>query len=232
MNSKKDFGDGPIYTITNYIFWIFLSNFYFILVNIPLLFLLVSLSISPETNLGIITYLCILPVGPSLVALLSVMGKLVREKDVNTTKEFFKAYKKNFIEAIFYWTLQIVILTILNFDISFVISKFNSQIMVVIIRIIQVFVITLGFFIYPIMSRFYFKVNDLIKISIKYYFKKINITITNIAIVIALYFMLTKISFLILFAVSIACYGVMYFEKEILSEIEEEVKKNTEKIEE
>ena len=27
--SKREFGEGPIYTITNYIFWFFLGNLYF-----------------------------------------------------------------------------------------------------------------------------------------------------------------------------------------------------------
>ena len=38
--SKREFGEGPIYTITNYTFWLFMGNFYFLLMNIPLLYIL------------------------------------------------------------------------------------------------------------------------------------------------------------------------------------------------
>ena len=39
--SKREFGEGPLHTITNYIFWFFLGNLYFFLLNIPLIFVLI-----------------------------------------------------------------------------------------------------------------------------------------------------------------------------------------------
>lgn len=49
--AKREFGEGPIYTITNYIYWFFLGNLYFLLLNIPLLFILiVLLSNAPKYN--------------------------------------------------------------------------------------------------------------------------------------------------------------------------------------
>src|ERR1035437_608174 len=102
--SKREFGEGPIYTITNYIFWFFLGNLYFLLLNIPLLFILIVL-LSNGTNslpegFTTIIVLCCIPIGPAATALLSVMGKLIREKDINITKDFFKAYKTNFFQSL------------------------------------------------------------------------------------------------------------------------------------
>ena len=44
----------------------------------------------------IILMLSSIPIGPALTALLSLMGKLTREGDIDVTKDFFEAYKVNF----------------------------------------------------------------------------------------------------------------------------------------
>ena len=56
-----------------------------------------------------IIIICCIPIGPAATALLSVMGKLIREKDINITKDFFKAYKANFFQSLFFWTLEVVL---------------------------------------------------------------------------------------------------------------------------
>jgi len=67
MNSKKEFGEGLVFTISNYLLWIFLGNFYFTLLNLPLTILmfclLTGIIINPAPWF---IALCCIPMGPAL----------------------------------------------------------------------------------------------------------------------------------------------------------------------
>ncbi|GAA0181222.1 hypothetical protein SH2C18_37830 [Clostridium sediminicola] len=219
--NKRQFGEGPIFTITNYLYWFLLGNIYFVLLNIPFIFIFITFMLNPQPGFTLFFLLASIPIGPALIALLSSMGKIVREKDINFTKFFFKAYKTNFFEGIFYWLLYIITLTIVYIDIIYVKTNFNSKILLILAQILGVFVVSLGLFIFPIISRFYFKVKDLLRISIKYFIKNIHIALTNLGIVVILGYMVFKISYLMLVIASLICFAIMYLEKGILNDIEE-----------
>jgi hypothetical protein len=163
---KREFGEGPIYTITNYILWFLMGNIYFLLLNLPLLYLLLVLlsngkSALPE-GFGIVFSLCLIPMGPAATALYSVMGKLVREKDVNVTRDFFKAYKTNFLQSLFFWTLGILLINLLAFDVRVLISYNYPRILIYILFVIIAFIFILGLYVFPIISRFYLKSKDVL----------------------------------------------------------------------
>jgi len=234
--SKREFGEGPVYTITNYIFWFFLGNLYFLLLNIPLLIILIVLLSNgtkplPEGYTSIII-LCCIPIGPAATALLSVMGKLIREKDINMTKDFFKAYKANFFQSLFFWALEIIIISILIIDISFINSSSFPRVITIFILIVIAFIFLMSLYVFPIISRFYLGTKDIIKNAAYYTIKKFNITILNLASFIVVGFIFFKVSsFIILFMWSIIFYLLMFYQQKILLEIEERLKKNSETIE-
>lgn len=220
MNNRQ-FGEGPMYTITNYIYWFLLGNIYFALLNIPFIFIFITFALNPQPGFSLLFLLVSIPVGPALMALLSSMGKIVREQDINFTKFFFKAYKTNFIEGIFYWMLYVFVLTIIYFDIVFVKTNFNSRLLLILVQVLGIFIVALGLFILPIVSRFYFKVKDLLRISLKYFLKNIHIAIANLVVAGILIYMVFKISYLMLVIASLICFMIMYFEKGVLNDIEE-----------
>ena len=205
---KKEFGEGPIYTITNYILWFLMGNIYFLLLNIPLLYLLLVLVSNGQNALpqgfAVVFSLCCIPMGPAATALFSVMGKLIREKDVNITKDFFKAYKTNFLQSLFFWTLGILIIIILTYDVRILISYNYPRILVFILYVFIAFVFILGLYIFPIISRFYLKSKDVLKFASYYAIKKIHITILNLFSFVIVGFVFFKISsFIALFISSI-----------------------------
>lgn len=233
--SKREFGEGPINTITNYVFWFFLGNLYFLILNIPLLFALTVLISFGSTPLpkGFTTILiiCCIPLGPAITALLSVMGKLIREKDINITKDFFKAYKTNFFQSLFFWSLEIIILTILYVDIQFLISRNYPRVLTSFIFIVMVFIFLMSLHVFPIISRFYLGMKDVIKLASYYTIRKFHITILNCASFLVVGFIFLKIStFVFLFMWSIVCYIIMFYDQKILVEIEEKFIKSTEEI--
>jgi uncharacterized membrane protein YesL len=226
---KREFGEGPIYTITNYILWFLMGNIYFLLLNIPLLYLLLVLISNGKSTLpdgfAIVFSLCCIPMGPAATALFSVMGKLVREKDINITRDFFKAYKANFLQSLFIWTLGILVIIILASDVRIIFAYNYPRILIYILYVFIAFIFILGLYALPIISRFYLKSKDVLKFSAYYAIKKIHITIMNIFSFVIVGFVFFKITtFIILFISSIICYMIMFYEQKILLEIEEKLK--------
>lgn len=228
MKRKREFGDGVIFTISNYIWWFLLANFYFWILNIPLIIVTLSMVISGDYNLNLLLILVLLPMGPALTALFSIMGKVTREGDINVTKDFFKAYKVNFFESLFFWTIEVGIILILWTGINFINGNSSLYYLGIIPRIMLFICTALTFYIFPILSRFYLKRKDVFKLSVHYLLKKIYFGIFFVAAIFVILFMLSKISglIIILFFVSIMAYLVMYLEKGMLQEIEENLKEN------
>ena len=229
--SKGQFGEGPIYTIINYIFWFFLANLYFSLMNIPLLFILLfflSNSGNPlPDGFFTIVMICCIPLAPATTALLSVMGKLIREKDLSITKDFFKAYKTNFFQSLYFGALELTILVILFIDIRFFISNSYPRFITIVIFISMIFIFLTSLYIFPLISRFYLGTKDIFKIAAYCTIRKFHITLLNCASFLIVGFIFFKISTLILvFASSIICFLIMYYEQKILLEIEDKLKIN------
>lgn len=224
MRRKKEFGDGIIFTITNHLCWLLMVNIYFWILNIPIIFIVSTMAISGDYSINLLLILALLPVGPALTALYSVMGKLIREGDINVTKDFFEAYKENFLEALFFGGMGVVIIFILLIDIKFFSNNTRLYYLEIILRAIIFICLALSMYIFPILSRFYLKRKDVLKLSLIYLCKKIHICIISVATI----FMLFKIigTIIILFLVGIIGYLVMYLEKGMLKEIEANLKIN------
>jgi uncharacterized membrane protein YesL len=227
MNKKKEFGQGGIFTVCNYIWWFLLGNFYFWLMNIPYIFVGLVMSRSGDTQINLILILSLIPIGPALTALLSVMGKLIREGDINVTRDFFKAYKTNFFEALFFWTVGLVILLSIKIDIMIISRNSHLHFLNIVVTIACFICLSLALYIFPIISRFYLKKTDVLRLSAEYFIKKVHVClITFIGI-----YLLLKISngilggIMLLFSASIISYGIMYLEKGILKDIEEKLPK-------
>jgi uncharacterized membrane protein YesL len=168
-----------------------------------------------------------LPVGPAYTALLSTMGKLVREKDVNITRDYFKAYKTNFLQSLFIWTLQIILITILLVDIKFFAGGAYGNIAVPIIYALIIIILVTGIYIYSILSRFYLKTKDVIKASVYFIVSKWKITISCISVFIISFTVAYNFaSIAALFIVSITCYALMFLQKDILKDLEEKLNQN------
>ncbi|MBU3114102.1 YesL family protein [Clostridium lacusfryxellense] len=233
--SKREFGEGPLYTITNYIFWFFMGNLYFLLLNIPLVFmLLVLLSNGTKAipqGFTTIAIICCIPIAPAATALFSVMGKLIREKDINITKDFFKAYKTNFFQSLFFGALEIILICVLFIDIRFFISSGYPRMLTISIFVVMAFIFSMSLYVFPIISRFYLGWKDVLKTAAYYTIRKFNITLLCLSSFLIVGFIFFKIStFVLVFVSSIICFLIMYYQQKVLLEIEEKMKKNTDKV--
>lgn len=226
MSKKREFNDGVIVKFFNYVWWFLLGNFYFWILNIPFIFVALGLINygTVDVYMIIILMLSSIPIGPALTALLSLMGKLTREGDIDVTKDFFKAYKVNFLDSVFFWILGIIILTLAWIELVY----FNSNSSLTLVKIIPMIIIficiAMWFHIFPIISRFYLKKKDVLALSSTYMIKKIYVFIISSAAAFILWIIFIKIKFVVilpLFFVSAICYLIMLMEKSMLLDIEE-----------
>lgn len=204
--------------------------------NIPLLFMLIVVLSNSGTPLPqgftSIIIVCCLPLGPAVTALLSVMGKLIREKDISITKDFFKAYKTNFFQSLFFCALEIMIICILFIDTRFFISSGYPQVFTIFIYMVIAFIFSMGLYVFPLISRFYLTTKDILKTASYYTIRKVHITLLNLASFLVVGFVFFKVStFVLVFTSSIICYLIMFYQQKILLEIEEKLKKNVEVVE-
>ena len=226
MSNKREFNDGVIVKFFNYVWWFLLGNFYFWILNIPFIFVALGLINYGDVDayMIIILMLSSIPIGPALTALLSLMGKLTREGDIDATKDFFEAYKVNFLDSVFFWILGIIILTLAWIELLYFNNNSSLTLVKIIPTIIIFICIAMWFHIFPIISRFYLNKKDVLALSSMYMIKKIYVCIISIASAFILWLIFIKIKFVVilpLFFVSIICYLIMFMEKSMLLDIEE-----------
>ena len=225
MTSKKDFDKKNIYTLVNYFYYLFMGNLFFILLNIPLLFLAIKINYFGIAQTSILEiFLCCIPIGPAFTALLGAMGKLLREKDVNITKDYFRMYKMNFKQSIILWMIELTILIILYVDIRTI----ENELLILFI-LLFVFTLIAGFYMFPMVSRFYLKTNEVIIMSIINIFKEIKTTM-SIIMLLVLSFIVFKMApgIAVLFIISLNCFSIMYLENELLKRIENKISQGKE----
>jgi uncharacterized membrane protein YesL len=222
---KKEFGEGLVFKISYYVYWFLLGNLYFALFNIPLivvLFMVLANGTSPlPQGFNLIIFISCIPLGPASAALFSVMGKLIRTKDLNITKDFIKAYKVNFNQSLILWTFEMVIIVMIYVDTTILLVPKAPSVIIKTLYIFIVLIFMVGLFILPILSRFHLKAKDIIRLSIYYTIRKINITLLNFIISFVMGYIIFKSTIIILvFIPSIFCFLIMYIEQKILLEIE------------
>ncbi len=97
----------PLYIAIQYFYHFLVVNIHFMIAN--LLFLTAYFLIEVTVENILVFYIALLPAGPSLVALYASMDKLIRQKDLRPTKDFWKYYRDNF-------AIKILVTTVDNND--------------------------------------------------------------------------------------------------------------------
>ncbi|MEK3796766.1 DUF624 domain-containing protein [Peribacillus sp. FSL H8-0477] len=227
MESKQEFGQGILYTITNYIYWLFLSNIYFILANSIFLFFFMTLQQS-FSNI-ILYFLALIPTGPAISALYYSMEKLIRTKELSPTKDFFEGYKKNLKDTLLLWIPILSVFFILLVDFQYL--QGSNQILANVMLLLMIIGATLTMNILAINTRFKFRIRDIYKLAVYYSFNKFKNTIGGMFIIflVGVLTVLTT-NFLILFISSIVAYLLIVNAKGMLNDIESNFLKTSQAI--
>lgn len=203
-------------SLLNYIYILFVVNLCFLLTSLPFSIYLVFFKTVDLKILSLFWIVC----GPALIALCTSVNKLLEKSDESALKTFFNAYLKNFKQGILISAVQGIILFILQVDMQFFLLK-KIYILYYMFITLSILVISISFFIYPIVSKFEISSINLFKLSILYSIKKIHILLLNLILSIAVTYILSRIQILCLFFdVSIICLLVLINERKVFIEIE------------
>ena len=218
---KKEFYDRPFHIISNYITEFFLSSIYLAICNILLILFFVFSAISAaEINLFLL-FISLIPLGPSLGALYSTIGKILRDKDIYFSSYYWNCYKKNFISYIKLWLIELITLTILFIDFKYFYLNMPEKGIHIIFIVLFVISIVIGLYAFPISSRFEIKLKDLFILSLYYMIKKLPLTIFKVVIILLTFYVSRKISMAFwIFMPTIICFIFFYYDKMIFNELE------------
>ncbi|BCB05857.1 YesL family protein [Bacillus sp. KH172YL63] len=224
MNLSKDLNENIFYRTLHYIYWFLLTNIYFSLFTVPFWFVL-QLSWNPANLFSwCLLLISLLPVGPALTAVYSVMGKLQREKAISVTRDFFKAMKMNVRQAILPWTAQLLITFILIGDILFLTGHEAGTYLTPLCYLFLIIHVISALYLYPILSRLEIPLIGLVKLSYGYtlfHIKTTFILISLTAITGILIYSIPFISFF--FVIGPFAYGVIWILKSTIQELEKKL---------
>ncbi|MGQ4664809.1 DUF624 domain-containing protein [Metabacillus halosaccharovorans] len=221
MDEKNQFGQGILYTFTNYVYAFLLTNIYFVLTNG--LFIFFFMTLEPSFSNILLYFLALIPTGPAVAALYYSMEKLVRTKELSPTHDFFYGFKKNIKDILSIWFPILLVYFILIVDLQYLRQTPTelNQILSIVIFVLIVLWTMLILNAVAISSRFKFRMRDIWKLSVYYSFMKVKNTVGNMLILFILAFITTiTTDFLILFVSSIVFYLLALNTKEMLLDIE------------
>lgn len=219
---KNDFFSGPLYTILSYVYYFAATNLLFLLSNI--IFLMTFAVAEPNIYSYIILFITAIPGGPSICALLSVMEKLISEREISVWKDYTTAYKKNFRQALKIWMFILISMVILIVDIKFVSSKPDYKFTSMFFLGVMLVVTVIGLYSFPILSKFYMKTKDVILTSIYFSIRKFPVTMLKIVIMVGVFSALKYFKIIgFLFFTSVIAYLIMYYDRKMFAELQEKL---------
>lgn len=130
--------------------------------------------------LCIITCIPVITIGPSLIALYSVLFAMSRDEEGPVLKMYFRKFKENLKTGMHAGIIYTIMLTVLLFDIRiWEVSQSEAKPMFVTATIILiVFVIMLGCWIFPLMAKFENSVKNMYKNAAIFAFKYFPVSIS------------------------------------------------------
>lgn len=210
-----------IFDTFNYIFWFFLLNLFFMVLNIPLVLFFIFVGISDIFSYLPLFLLCLIPVGPTITALLYCMGKLIRDKSINVFSDFVKGLKLNTLQSTIFWCMELLIAFMLYSNIKFFSTVNYNLVLTCIFAALLILILLVTPYIFILISRFSMKSMDIIKASFILTFTRPILTISNILVLIVS-LILFEISpgTIILFVSSIVTFLLSFTSKSLLAELE------------
>lgn len=220
-----DIQENIFYRLILYGYWFTLCNCYFFLFCIPLSLSLFLWGNQPNILTLMLLLAAFIPIGPALTASYSVMGKIVREKQVDITKTFFRSFKTNFIQSATICFIQIVFTAIVIIDILFLKQHSIANYMAPLLYVLLLINVVVGMYMYPLLSYFSVSNKSAIKLAVWCAITKWKTTICLLAVLLLLCLILYYVPKASLyFLIGPFCFIVMLVMNRLLQEIEKSFK--------
>ncbi|WP_042461453.1 DUF624 domain-containing protein [Neobacillus dielmonensis] len=162
----------------NYGYWFLMLNLYFALANIPLIAAFVLLQLVPS---NLVYYsAALIPMGPALAALIAALKKIVVEKDISVTKDFWRFYKGNFSSSMKLWLVTLALLFILAMDMAMFANQSIFAIVSPLFIILSILLINMAICGLVILTETKHTLKTLLILSFYYAIKKFYLTFLNL----------------------------------------------------
>lgn len=117
---------------------------------------------------NILVLVCSIPVftaGAAISAMSSIIYKILHNEDIMVTKEFFKAFAKNFKQSTVIWLILLVIESVLAYDFYYSrqIGTAFSEAMKTAAIVLFVLVYAFILYVFPLQAHYYNKTKDIFK---------------------------------------------------------------------
>ena len=153
------------------------TELFLVVASIPLVVALLFLD--RDSSNAILYALAATSLGPALAATLHCVRKILREKDLDPSRDFLRGYRLNVVGTLKFWVPSVAVLTILLLD-----SGWGSAADAV-LRAALLVVALLGTLwvmnMLVISTSFTFRLRDLVRLSVFYLGASLRITIGNLA---------------------------------------------------
>lgn len=220
---NKDFFDRPLYKGFNYIYYFCVSNILFLVSNF--IFIMFYEAAEPNIYSYILLFITAIPMGPSISALLSVMGKLMKDKEIEVWKDYSSAYRQNFKQSLAIWVFLLGVLGILLVDIKFVSSIPSYRFLAAFFLGIMIILMLIALYAFPILTKFNMKTVDILRASIYFSIRKFPTTAVKIVIIIGTFYILKYLKVVgLLFFTSVIAFLIMYYDRSMFDELESKFK--------
>ncbi len=211
-----------ILTLFNYIFWFFMLNIFFIVLNIPVILFFMFIGLRNVTTYLPLFLISLIPFGASFTALLYCMRKLIKYKDISLIEDFKKGLKYNFKQSTIMWSLELLLIFLLSFNLRFFSTTYYNLILSSLFIGFLIITLLTTTYIFVLISRFSMNSMEILRASVILTFTKPLISVGNVLI-----FLFTLILFeispgtTVIFMGSIASFLVMLLNKNLLENLEE-----------
>jgi uncharacterized membrane protein YesL len=203
----RQFGDGVLFRFTNHVYWLIATEFYFVVASLPFIVALLFLYRDPSN--AILYAIAGTFLGPALAATLHCVRKIMREKDLDPTRDFLRGYRLNLTDTLKYWVPAVAVLTILLLNLGFLETRGSD-----VDAALQLVVLVVALFgalwlmnMMVISTSFNFRQRDLARLSVFYLGRPLRITLGNLAtLFLAAVLLLLTSDWVLLLCVSLFVY--------------------------
>lgn len=181
--------DGPFYRFGNIIYYLLVYNILWVVFSLP-----------------------IFTIGASTTALFYVMGKVVRDEDFSTFKDFWKSFRTNFKQSTIITLILGALYLILYVDLKYAYSYGNiAKYMLPIQFAVLIELVFVTLYIFPVLSRFNIDNKNLFKTALFMSNRHILSTITCVGMMVIIGYVMYRVpSLSVLMPFSLCALAVSY----------------------
>ena len=177
---SQQFGEGVLFRVTNYVYWLIATEVLFVVASLPLVAALLFLDRDPSN--AILYALAGLPLGPAVAATLHCARKVLREKDLDPARDFWRGYRLN-VAVMAFWAPAVAVATILLLNLGHLAGSGSAGAPALRIAILGVALVGALWLtnMLVISTAFTFRLRDLARLSVFYLGASLRITVGNLA---------------------------------------------------